>query len=153
MRMFPSSDIQIVAAYSQTVGTSIINNTETIIVWNNKIVDQFGIMNTGTGEVTVPKSGLYLISAQSTLFTTFTVGEDYRIAISDSTPTVVRTLERQEAQATNAGSVTRSGTAIRRYDKDDIFTISVFQNTGGDISLGTGVEQTSLSIAYLGDGS
>jgi hypothetical protein len=49
--------------YNRTTSQSVANSTEVTIIWNNKLKDTHGMMNTSTGVATIPISGAYLITA------------------------------------------------------------------------------------------
>lgn len=62
VQMSSDADTRVVAArYSLTSGGSY--SSSATIVWNNKIFDTHGALNTGTGIYTVPVAGVYRVSA------------------------------------------------------------------------------------------
>jgi len=58
------SSVETVAlSYSRTASQSISNITPTYIIWTSKYHDTHNSMNTSTGEITIPVSGIYTISS------------------------------------------------------------------------------------------
>lgn len=117
----------IAASYETDAALSIANNTQTTVVFEDKIFDTHNAMNTSTGEYTIPQSGIYKIAANCrwssisgmtrTFITVHVNGTEVKRGIDENatfTPQVSTLLE---------------------VNKGDLITVQMYQITGGNLAL------------------
>ena len=63
INLIPFHKVPVSAAYTLSGDVSVSSATNTDVVWNSKLEDPYDIMNTSTGEITIPETGLWKVDA------------------------------------------------------------------------------------------
>jgi hypothetical protein len=131
----------VVASYSRSTTQAVPNATVTDIVWTDKDVDTFGMMNTSTGVVTIPVPGQYEISVQVEVQPSASGRRQLSIEKNGSD---------FKHLANDAGSATGhivKGSFITDLVAGDQIKSYLFQDSGGSLDLfGNGVAWSNFSI-------
>lgn len=136
------------AAYETASGASINNSTDTTVIWNTKIQDTHGGMNTSTGIFTVPISGLYEITVTNT-FNSNSTGSRY--ITTNQSGSVSASYRGPTMQATTTGATGTFNCSRFKCLAGDQLNAQVFQNSGGALSLSASVTQNYILIKRIGN--
>lgn len=107
---------------------TISNTTETIVQFNNEVFDADNKYNTSTHKFTPTVAGKYMLSVAGRLSTS-TDFDIFTLAIQKNGSTIARVDKRHEFNESLAFSI------IQEADADDYFQVSVYQNSGGSVTL------------------
>lgn len=144
--------VETVAAIYDTVsGQTLTTTTNTIIDYDNKILDTHNAVTTGASwKFVTPISGLYLVSAQYLLIdSSGTITGDERVDIDilvDGSP-VIRRDHRQNGANSPDVSIVRPIQLLAGQEVQ----VRGFQNSGGSLSLSIGSEFNWISITKVGN--
>ena len=130
-----------------TAGTSIANNTTTIVTYNSvKDFDTVGALNTSTGVYTATEAGYYQVNARI-MFTAFAVAASVTCGIYKNGVQV----QVQYTTGSTTANVYGAGVSDVLYlKKDDTVDVRVFQNTGTARALESGISGANVfSIAKI----
>jgi len=110
---------------------------------------QGGTSGSGTTDVTLPMTGVWLLSANAS-FASNTAGSYREVLIYSGGTVLTRSRAEQASGGFPATGVMVSTTAVRALAANAIITMRVYQNTGGALNTGTGSGENVLFVAYLG---
>ncbi len=144
---------RIAASYQASSGQSIPQATETKLLFNSSLIDTNGIGNTGTGDMTIPERGLYLIGCQQAYAgsTSWTISEIARISIK------VNGVEKARSVWT---AIATSGATVVAYvplctlliplAKGDIVSFHAYQESGAALSVNTTPQANQFYLSKQG---
>lgn len=138
----------VVAIYETSSGQSIANNTEVTVVWNTKVRDTHNAMNTSTGVFTCPISGTYQMSVINT-FGTNATGVRYLSLVQSGSASKSYRGPILFATAGGAGGI--GGNIDFDCKAGDLLSNTVFQTSGGSLSLSAAGSQNVISIKRVGN--
>lgn len=140
---------RITSYHTSDAGQSIARLSWTTVVFEQKIFDDFNMVNTSNGEVTIPVTGTYLIGARLDFVSAaWTVGQGIAInAYLNGNPDTnidERLVDGSVTTIKNAGNF-----ALRQYTKGDVVTLRVFHTCATTpLSLSTTGNYQNVSL-YL----
>lgn len=124
----------------------------TAVSWNSEVIDTDGAWSSGAPtEVVIPKTGYWMVAA-SVKFEPSATGSarGIRYFVDGVTPDGCELLA-----PPNTGATRRSGvslTAILPLTQGDVLTISAYQDSGGNLNVGTIVSYApTLDILFIRD--
>lgn len=127
------------------VTQSVPNATGTRMVTNVTTSVESMTVNHAAGSVTTTRAGLYLVAAAVGWAAN---GTGYRAVILNQGAVNIGT---QAAQAFTPGGNFEQVTALVRAAIGDVFTVDLYQSSGGALSTFGFADRTFLSVARLGD--
>lgn len=119
----------VTCTYRCDSGKTMVQTTFTTVDWDTKIEDSHGIMNTSTGEATIPVSGNYDIEFFAQLVSEAWLATEVLVGSLYVNGTAVLKLGDFIAQAGVTASATVQGKVTYPLVKDDVVTIRLWHNT------------------------
>jgi hypothetical protein len=119
------------AIYERSTTQSLANNTEVTLVWTGKLKDTHGIMNTSTGQVTIPVSGEYLITTIAEIEANSTGRRQFTLKKNGSQ---LRHFENQPGVSGTPTNQMLQGSCKVQLLAGDVIEVYIFQNSGGSIN-------------------
>jgi hypothetical protein len=119
----------VTCTYRCDSGKTMVQTTFTTVDWDTKIEDSHGIMNTSTGEATIPVSGNYDIKFFAQLVSEAWLATEVLVGSLYVNGTAVLKLGDFIAQAGVTVSATVQGKVTYPLVKDDVVTIRLWHNT------------------------
>lgn len=153
-RPWPFDPDAVVCSYKTNAGLSVSNNSATVVVFEDKVVDSHNGMNTSTGLYTIPVSGKYMIHARI-LFDTSTgwaAGERVAAYLFKNTSTELARTSYYVPDTAGA-SIFAASIPISYLDdfaKGDTIEYQILQNSGGTIALNADGSMNQISINKVG---
>lgn len=135
----------VAARYTSNSGQSIGSGTEPIIVFEDITADTHNAYNTSTGEYTVPVGGWYSLNSLVT-FAALNRVPNLTIWVNIYLNGVESKRVQEEETGTDTGIAAYQASDMNYYEKGDVITIRVYQNTGTSESLSTVGSRNVFSI-------
>lgn len=145
-------DEVVACAYETNAGQTISTATTTTVIFEDKIFDTHGAMNSGTGIYTVPVSGVYHITAQARFqsATGWAAGELTNGFININSVERVRTAnELVVGSGGNSEVYVPLTVGTFSLSKGDTINFQIRQNSGGSISLSTSNTSNIITIQRI----
>lgn len=138
-------------SYSTNAGQTLLNNTLTTILAEDRIFDSHNSYNVSTGEYNCPVSGIYRLECKFTASTYngWNIGEDFYALIYVNG--VQRTYTIYDLPASSASSilVTASSSYLASLNRGDIITFRSIQASGVNITLDPDGNTNQISVIKL----
>ena len=135
--------------YTSNAGTSIANNTNTVLLFEDKDTDTHGAYNTATGIYTFPTSGYYAVDCKVGIYGRDSTNST-RVFIAssvDGSGTNDITLDTEAAAGSGAYDFfTLDGSYVKYFNKGQTINVFIHQNTGSSQNLTTSTANMYLSI-------
>ncbi len=132
-----------------TSNQTIANDTETTAVWNSAIYDPQSMLNTGTGEITIPADfgGLNWDVRVNAYCQGISAGDAWRIAIYTNSTEVLRSIYNAGATASARSYI--SGYTLIGVPTGTVVKATLYQNFGGDRWLSAGSTFSTIEMKCL----
>lgn len=140
----------VAARYDTSATTSITNNTDTTLLYDNKIRDTHGSYNTGTGIYTAPISGWYHVTAKAKTAMDVASSEGHRINIDVNSTTVSSVTEEfNGSNVSNVSSAYIDDTLYLEAGDELEIVYRIINNTSA--SLSGSASENNFSIIKVGN--